>query len=267
MELQVGVKAILKNKEGKYLLVKRSNKKYPEVGAIWDIPGGRIEKGSKLMDNLRREILEEVGLELKEEPKLIFAQDILKSDKHVVRLTYSGVIEGEPKISDEDNTEFGWFTLEEIKTLKNLDIYLKEVVEKISSSFAITSVKALIMNNGKFLVLKKNIHIRHDRWDIPGGKVQYGEDPYNALKREVMEETSLEITIEKSLGVWHYLRLNENDQVVCHMFLCTTKSNNVDISKNKEEGFPVLEYKWVTKEEFLDMPANERLKKFISEKL
>jgi len=35
--LQVGVKALLKNKQGKYLLLKRSSVKYPEVEGHWDI--------------------------------------------------------------------------------------------------------------------------------------------------------------------------------------------------------------------------------------
>ncbi|GEM_PF-858839 len=267
MDLQVGVKAILKNTDGKYLLVKRSDEKYPEIGAKWDIPGGRIEKGSSLMENLKREIKEEVGLELKETPKLIFAQDIIRPDKHVVRLTYSGVIEGGPILDKTEHTEFKWFTLEELKNLENIDIFLKEVVDKISSGYALTSVKAVIMNENKFLVLRKSIHIREDRWDLPGGKVQYGEDPYQALKREVLEETALDVEIEKSLGLWHYLRLLENDQVVCHTFLCKSKSGKVDITNNNDEGFPIKEYKWVTKEEFLNIPTNESLKKFISEKL
>lgn len=130
MELQVGVKALLKNNAGKYLLLKRSDKKYPEVGARWDIVGGRIEPGSPLMDNLRREIREEINLELTEEPKLIAAQDILRVEgRHVVRLTYLGTIEGEPKL-DSDHTEFGWFTLDEIRTLENLDIYFKELLDR-----------------------------------------------------------------------------------------------------------------------------------------
>ncbi len=55
------MKILLKNKEGKYLLVRRNPKKYPEVGAKWDIVGGRIEPGSSLIENLKREIKEEVG--------------------------------------------------------------------------------------------------------------------------------------------------------------------------------------------------------------
>ncbi|MGC9968725.1 MAG: NUDIX hydrolase [Minisyncoccia bacterium] len=129
MELQVGVKAFLKNKDGKYLLVRRSSEKYPEVGAKWDIVGGRIIPGTPLLLNLKREIKEEVNLDLTETPKLVAAQDILRvPGRHVVRLTYSGNIDGQPKLND-DHTEYGWFIIEEIKKLENLDAYFKELLD------------------------------------------------------------------------------------------------------------------------------------------
>lgn len=130
MQLQVGVKILLKNKEGKYLLVRRSSEKYPEVGATWDIVGGRIEMGTPLLDNLKREIFEETKLELVGEPKLIAAQDILKSDKHVVRLTYLGEADGEI-VLDGENTEYKWSTREELNHIETLDAYFKEVLKNI----------------------------------------------------------------------------------------------------------------------------------------
>ena len=132
MQLQVGVKILLQNKEGKFLLLKRSAKKYPEVGEKWDIVGGRIDPGSPLLDNLRREIKEETQLEFTGEPKLLTAQDILRvKGRHVVRLTYTGRIEGTP-VLDEDHDEYKWFDLDEIKALPGgrLDSYFKELLEK-----------------------------------------------------------------------------------------------------------------------------------------
>lgn len=132
MELQVGVKALLKNPEGKYLLIRRNPKKYPEVGPKWDIIGGRIEPGSSLLQNLKREIKEEVGLDLIEEVTLIAAQDILRlPERHIVRLTYVGTISGDP-IIDQDHLEFGWFAMAQIKALskKELDSYVRELLEK-----------------------------------------------------------------------------------------------------------------------------------------
>lgn len=131
MELRVGVKAFLRSPQGKYLVLLRSPIKYPETKK-WDLPGGRINPGTTLMQNLEREIMEETGLTMTSEPKLIAAQDILKiSGKHVVRLTYTGTAEGEPRLSDE-HIDFKWVTLDELRTIDNLDSYAKALLGLIS---------------------------------------------------------------------------------------------------------------------------------------
>lgn len=129
MILQVGVKALIKNKDGKYLLLRRSEEKYPEVSGRWDIVGGRIDPGKTLIENLRREIFEETKMELIGEPKLIAAQDILKNPgRHVVRLTYSGEARGEVVLDKEENDTFRWYSLEELRAETDLDDYLKELL-------------------------------------------------------------------------------------------------------------------------------------------
>ena len=91
----------------------------------------RIDNGSSLMDNLRREIKEESGLNLVSEPKLVAAQDILKvPGKHIVRLTYLGSAEGEIVLSEE-HTEYKWFSLDEMKQLERaeFDSYAKKLID------------------------------------------------------------------------------------------------------------------------------------------
>ncbi len=129
--LQVGVKVLLKNTQGKYLLLFRSKEKYPEVQEPWDMPGGRIHVGASLIANLRREVSEETGLEVQGEPRLIGVQDILRvPDRHVIRLTFMATTDGEPVLSKE-STKSGWFSLDEIERLPDLDRYLAEVLRKL----------------------------------------------------------------------------------------------------------------------------------------
>ncbi len=131
MILQVGVKIFLKNAEDKYLIVRRSPVKYPGVVGEWDIVGGRIDPGSPLMDNLKREVQEETQLEITSQPILIAAQDIMPNDeKHVVRLTYTGKTKGEPVLDTTENTEYKWLSFLELQNQDNLDIYVKEVISK-----------------------------------------------------------------------------------------------------------------------------------------
>jgi len=131
MILQVGVKAFLRNNEGKYLLLYRSAIKYPEVGGQWDLPGGRINIGSLLVDNLKREVLEETGLEISSDPVLLAAQDIIMGDeKHVVRLTYFAAATGKVMLDITENTEYKWVTFKEILTHPEIDRFAKEIITK-----------------------------------------------------------------------------------------------------------------------------------------
>ncbi|MBI3638668.1 NUDIX domain-containing protein [Candidatus Wolfebacteria bacterium] len=128
--LQVGVKILLKNKDGKYLMLRRSLEKYPDINGRWDIPGGRIETGKTLLENLKREVLEETGLELADKPpRLITAQDILRNNnRHVVRLTYIGEADGEVKLDTNENDMYKWYDWEELQKLDDVDVYFKELL-------------------------------------------------------------------------------------------------------------------------------------------
>ncbi len=134
MELQVGVKVLLKNREGKYLFLHRSLKKYPEVNRLWDFPGGRINVGKPLLENLKREVLEETGMRIIGTPELIGAQDILKPglDKHIVRLTYTvDIDERVPKLSDEHD-DFAWLSIDEIRNREDFDSILRELLTTVT---------------------------------------------------------------------------------------------------------------------------------------
>lgn len=131
MELKVGVKILLRNKEGKYLFILRSVIKYPTAGAKWDIPGGRINPGSTLMENLKREVGEETSLSIVGEPKLLGAQDIFGNDYHTVRLTYIGEAGGVEVMLSDEHTEYKWADLNEIESLDPMDKYLKEIIKDI----------------------------------------------------------------------------------------------------------------------------------------
>ncbi len=131
IKLQVGVKALLMNKEGQYLLLRRSLEKYPEISGRWDIVGGRIDRGSTLLDNLKREIKEETDLKLINEPRLIAAQDILRKEGyHVVRLTYIGDVEGSIVLDEEENDKYKWCSREELFETEDMDMYFRELLDK-----------------------------------------------------------------------------------------------------------------------------------------
>jgi len=111
------------------------------------------------------------------------------------------------------------------------------------------AVKAVIKREDKFLVIKQELPDKIV-WDLPGGKVEYGESPYDTLKREVMEEVCVPIDIIKPIGMFWFF-IQDNIQVICTTFLCTlTDDSKIDITKNPADE-NISEFRWVTKEEFL----------------
>ncbi len=131
MNLQVGVKVLLKNSDGKILILKRSEEKYGKTSGSWDIVGGRIDPGTSLLENLEREVLEETKLSFVSEAKLIAAQDIIPNqERHIVRLTYVAHTKGKPELDLIEHSEYKWVTFQNLIKETDLDIYVGMLLKR-----------------------------------------------------------------------------------------------------------------------------------------
>lgn len=63
-------------------------------------------------------------------------------------------------------------------------------------------VSALIVNNKEILMLQRNQKPLKGYWVLPGGFIEYEENPHQAIKREVEEETNLDVNIIKIIGAY-----------------------------------------------------------------
>lgn len=111
----------------------------------------------------------------------------------------------------------------------------------------IVAITALIKNQkgDKFLMLKRNKNeiAYPGKWALPGGKVEKGETIMDVLKREVTEETGLEIEDYKQfLGDYTFVR-PDGHNVVGLTFAVKAKSDDVVMSSDFEN------YKWLTPQE------------------
>jgi 8-oxo-dGTP diphosphatase len=61
---------------------------------------------------------------------------------------------------------------------------------------------ALVLRNGKVLLVRRSIEPFRGYWDIPGGFCEADEHPTETAVREVREETGLEIELTGLLGLW-----------------------------------------------------------------
>jgi len=61
-------------------------------------------------------------------------------------------------------------------------------------------VYGIYVEDGELLVINKNAGPYINRFDVPGGSLEEGETLSEAIKREFLEETGLEIEIEENIG-------------------------------------------------------------------
>jgi 8-oxo-dGTP diphosphatase len=62
-------------------------------------------------------------------------------------------------------------------------------------------VAALIMREGKILVCQRTRHqVMPLKWEFPGGKIEMGEQPRDALRRELDEELGIDATIGEEVS-------------------------------------------------------------------
>ncbi len=101
------------------------------------------------------------------------------------------------------------------------------------------ATKAFIIHEGRVLVLResdKNPNGTNPHsYDLPGGRLESGEDVYMTLSREVKEETGLAVQIGTPffVGEWWPRVKNEQWHIVGIYFHCSLKGNK-DITLNHE---------------------------------
>ena len=129
MEMPYGltVRGIIKNDNNEILIVKRhpQSRTDPEM---WELPGGKVEKGEFFVDALIREIKEEVNLDVKVGDFAEAVQNDYMHKRTVQIMMYLEDVKGDIKISEE-HTDWMWASLDKIKTLE-ISTSLKKVLKK-----------------------------------------------------------------------------------------------------------------------------------------
>ncbi len=122
------------------------------------------------------------------------------------------------------------------------------------------TVKIIVVNGeGRILALRRSATdpIRPLTWDLPGGVLEHGEILEEAIKRETIEETGIQIdvvTIHDAASV-----LNAQGEYwiqICYR--ARVEMPEVVLSFEHDQ------YEWATKDEFLKRESTARIKRFLS---
>ena len=92
-------------------------------------------------------------------------------------------------------------------------------------------VAAIIVRNGQVFATQRGYGDWKDWWEFPGGKMEPGESPQEALVREIREELDAEIEVGRLLETveWDYPAFH----LTMHCFLCTLKSESMHLNEHE----------------------------------
>ncbi len=113
------------------------------------------------------------------------------------------------------------------------------------------SVKGLLCRNGKILILKVP---ESETWELPGGRMDFGEKVEEAFQREMKEELGFEkVKMGNLLNIWSFTSFRKGVNYHFIVFDFEVFSNESRIALSDEH----TEYKWVGFDEFEDYNIRE----------
>ena len=101
-------------------------------------------------------------------------------------------------------------------------------------------VAAIIHDDeGRIFAAQRGYGDWKDWWEFPGGKIEYGENIEDALKREILEELETHIVIEQLLQTVEYDY--PKFHLTMHCFICHIESGSLTLKEHEAA-------KWLTKD-------------------
>jgi A/G-specific adenine glycosylase len=143
---------------------------------------------------------------------------------------------------------------QECQALQQGTVGQRPVLPPRKGSILITMACGLVRRQGRYLIQKRQVDdVWANLWEFPGGRLKEGESPAQAVVREYLEETELQVVPTAMLATVRHSYMNY--RVTLHGFFCALAPG---------QGEPVLhaaqEARWVTLEELAHyaFPAGHR---------
>lgn len=184
---------------------------------IWTLPGGGIDHGEHPRDALIREIKEETGLDaLVGDSARVYSAHLptvwregARLDYQALRLVFEAWVAPdapEPHVLEVDGStvEAAWVAIADVVEGRVPVTALVQEALTDHEPFRLQRLAAYaVIRRGQAILLTRISTLGHHTgsWTLPGGGVDHGESPSDALAREVAEECGVECRVGGLLGV------------------------------------------------------------------
>jgi 8-oxo-dGTP pyrophosphatase MutT (NUDIX family) len=228
--IATGATAIIRDARGRVLLQQRRD------SGLWSIPGGGQELGERIDETVRREVREEMGLEV--EPRHIIALSTSprldltfpngdQLQPYVVRFECD-IVGGTLQQDDEEVLQVGWFAPNQLPPMTPLarqaleqalsfrgEAFFDREVNRIEPTLNYYKWLRQYVGHAKIILPGAAGMVRDARgrvllqrrrdnglWGFPGGLLELGESASDTLRREFREEVGLEVEPRRLVGVY-----------------------------------------------------------------
>ena len=124
------------------------------------------------------------------------------------------------------------------------------------------AVAAIVVKGERILVIKRAKEPGKGKWSIPGGAIELGENLYQAARREVHEECSIKVEIERVFDTTERIIRDDEGRVRYH-FLTVEVLARLASGETKAQS-DAKECRWVTSEELAELDiASPRLRNIL----
>ena len=123
-------------------------------------------------------------------------------------------------------------------------------------------VAAIIRKGDKIFATQRGYGDWKDYWEYPGGKVEMGETPEQALVREIREELDTEISVDKFLCTidWDYPAFH----LTMHCYICSLHTEALHLNEHEAArwlgGDELSNIQWLPADYQLILPVRNELK-------
>lgn len=115
-------------------------------------------------------------------------------------------------------------------------------------------VGALIVKKNKFILVQEAKKQVYGKWNLTLGHLEPDEDIQAGAKREAEDETGLKIKLEGLIGIYHHK--TQKSEIIWIVFKASVIKGNLKFNKGE-----LLDAKWVSFDEFDEMPDSELRRK------
>lgn len=113
------------------------------------------------------------------------------------------------------------------------------------------------VNNEILLFLPKRAATKKflpNKFELPGGHIEFGEDLITGLKREIQEEFEVEIDVEKCFYAFTYVNNIKKSHSVEIVFYAKLISPESEIRVHLEDH---SEFRWIDKQQYIELIGND----------